>query len=306
MSANVTVCLVTYNSARVLAGCLSSIPADCKVIVYDNGSHDDSIATVLRLRPAAEVIRGNTNLGFGAGHNRLLARVDTTFALILNPDTVLSPNAINQFVNVAELNPHAAIIGAAHRDGEGNPASSCKADYVYYSRWAALHQPLPENLPTIKRWPLIQGHTCVDMVSGAAMFMRMDLFKGIGFFDPNIFLYFEDDDICVRVRQAGYNILYDPNILITHLGGQSTRRSLRGTLFKQKHFAWSRLYIYCKYTGTYGMAPSVTKVIRRDKRKYTRQLLRGIFIMNWELAARSLGGLLGIMAYRKSPQRAPL
>lgn len=307
MSSEVTVCIVAYNSALVLPDCLASIPLSCKIMLYDNASKDNSIDVALRLRPDTEVIRGDVNLGFGGGHNRLLSRVTTPFALVLNPDTVLSPLAISQFVNVAQLNPNAAIIGAAHTDGEGHIQPSHKADYTYYSRWARLHRPdlLPAHIKPIKYWPAIQGHACVDMVSGAAMFLRMSLFKGMGFFDPKIFLFFEDDDICARVRQAGFNVLYDSNILITHLGGQGARPSWRGTLFKQKHYAWSRLYMYRKYTSGYGHAPSLHSVMKKDAAKYLRRLLRAVFTFNQHGIAKNLGGLFGVLAYRQQPHRAP-
>lgn len=308
MSANVTVCLVTYNSAAVLPACLASIPHTCKLLVYDNSSRDNSTDLILRSRPDADIIRGDSNLGFGGGHNRVLARVTTTFALVLNPDTVLSPNAINQFVNVAELNPTAAIIGAAHMGDDGKPQSSSKPDYTYYSRWAKLHQPgaLPEKVPHIKHWPAIQGHACVDMVSGAAMFLRIALFKGMGFFDPNIFLYFEDDDLCIRARQAGYTVLYDANILITHLGDRSTRRSLYGTYLKQKHYAWSRLYLYRKYVGSHGRAPALSNVIVNDRARYIRHFIKAILTFDTFQIAKNLGGIFGVGAFKRQPGRAPL
>lgn len=307
MSSEVTISIVTYNSAAVVGACVASIPPEYPVMVYDNASTDASVDTVLRLRPDATVVRGDANIGFGAAHNHLFARMTTPFALALNPDTVLSPHALNQFVNVAQMNPHAAIIGCAHVDGAGRVEASCKPDYTYYSRWATLHRPdlLPTTIKSIKHWPSIQGHACVDMVSGAAMFLRMSLFKGMGFFDPKIFLFFEDDDLCARVRQAGFNVLYDANILITHLGGQGVRPSWRGTLFKQKHYAWSRLYMYHKYVSGYGHAPSLRSVLKKDANKYLRRLLRAVFTFNQHGIAKNLGGLLGVWAYRHQPRRAP-
>ena len=95
-----------------------------------------------------------------------------------------------------------------------------------------------------------EGELCAEFLSGALWLLNMQHMQKIGFFDPNIFLFYEDDDLCLRARQAGFSLIYTPHAKATHLQGASSGKPKPASeFFKQEHMTWSRLYIQQKSHG---------------------------------------------------------
>src|SRR4051812_5635679 len=115
---DVTVVLVTYNSARILAESLPPL-AGLRMIVVDNASSDDTVALVPKLAPRATVIRNERNLGFGRANNRALEQVRTPFALLLNPDCLMQPADVAALLAAAQRYPEAAIVAPKLFDAPG-------------------------------------------------------------------------------------------------------------------------------------------------------------------------------------------
>lgn len=232
-AADCSVVIVAYHSAALLPACLASIPAACPVILVDNASPDDSADVALAARPSARVIRAPRNLGFGPGANLGFAEVTTEFGLLLNCDATLEPDTIAGLIAAARRYPEAGLL-----------APEVIAD--------AGHMQFGHDLPFRRlRGPVVEpvGDACCWYVGGSAMFLRMSVLRALGGFDPEIFLYFEDDDLCLRVRAAGHALVHVAGVRVRHAGGASTAPSQGLSHWKAFHQGWSRLHLEAKHRG---------------------------------------------------------
>lgn len=233
MTADCSVVIVAYHSAALLPGCLAAIPADCPVIVVDNASPDDSAEVALAARPDARVVRAPRNLGFGPGANAGFAEVTTEFGLLLNADATLEPGTIAGLVAAARRYPEAALLAPEIIADEGHMQFG--HDLPFRRLRGAVVEP--------------QGDACCWYVGGSAMFLRMAVLRELGGFDPDIFLYFEDDDLCLRVRAAGHALVHVAGVRVRHEGGASSAPSPRLSHWKAFHQGWSRLHLEAKHRG---------------------------------------------------------
>ncbi len=230
---DVSVVIVAYNSAAVLPACLAAIPAACPVIVVDNASPDDSAAVARAARPSARLVRAAQNLGFGPGANAGFAGVETEFGLLLNADACLQPGAITGLVAAARRYPEGGMFAPEAIAPDG------RMQFGHDLPFRRLRGPVTEPV----------GDACCWYVGGSAMFFRMAAFRAIGGFDPDIFLYHEDDDICLRMRQAGHALIHVAGVRLLHEGGASSAPSPRLAWWKSFHQGWSRLHLEAKYRG---------------------------------------------------------
>lgn len=229
----VTVIVVTRESAHCLPG-LGPLLSRCpNVMVSDNGSSDGTAALSRRLWPHAIVLEHGRNLGFGAANNRALARVQTPFAFLLNPDCVIECAALERLLAMAEDLPQAAVLAPQLVSASGR----LEVNY----RW-------PQNL-WAPAGPAATGPTCVGFVCGAAMLLRMAAFRDIGFFDEQFFLYYEDDDLCLRLFLARKNIVVVPSVQAVHHSRGSVRGAhpWRHEFGRGFHHAQSKLLFAQKY-----------------------------------------------------------
>ena len=232
---DLTVVIVTYNSAHcvpALAHALHTVP---HVVVVDNASDDDTIACLHTQIPHARVLANSANLGFGAANNRALHQVQTRYALLLNPDCLPDESFFEGMVHAARQFPDAAVI-APHllrRQGE--------VELSY--RWPATHW--------TSSGPQAVGPCSVGFVCGAAMLLNMSVMQPIGFFDETYFLYYEDEDLCQRVFQAQRGIVLVPEVSIAHLsrGSVKGRSPLRSEYLRGYHHAQSKIIFERKYFG---------------------------------------------------------
>jgi N-acetylglucosaminyl-diphospho-decaprenol L-rhamnosyltransferase len=204
----VTVVMVTHHSAHCLAnqnGLLGHCP---NIIISDNASNDNTPTLAKALWPHAKVLTHPLNLGFGAANNRALDLVSTPFALLLNPDCAITPEAIVALISAANDMPEAALVAPQLLGAKG------KLELNY--RW-------PKTMWSSKG-PGANGPTCVGFVCGAAMLFRIDKFASLGFFDETFFLYYEDDDLCLRLFNAHLPVVLVPEVQAVH----SSRGSVKG------------------------------------------------------------------------------
>jgi len=228
-----TVVIVAYQSAAKLPSCLAAIPSACPVIVVVNASPDDSAGVTLAARPAARVIRGEMNLGFGPGANLGFAAVTTEFGMLLNADATLEPDTIAGLIAAARRYPEAGLLAPEVIADEG-------------------HMQFGHDLPFRKLLgPVVGpvGDACCWYVGGSVMFLRISALRGIGGFDPDIFLYYEDDDLCLRMRAAGHALIHVAGVRVRHEGGASSAPSPALERWKAFHQGWSRLHLEAKHRG---------------------------------------------------------
>ena len=232
---DVTVVVVTYNSAHCLPGLSSGLQTMRNIIVVDNASDDDLQTQLPLTLPQASLLRNARNLGFGAANNRALAQVKTPYALLLNPDCLPTKEFIDGLLQAAADFPDAAIIAPHLIRRNGTPEVSY--------RWPATHWD--------SRGLKADGPCCVGFVCGAVMLLNMDVMKRIGFFDETFFLYYEDEDLCQRVFLAGQQIVVVPEVEITHLSRGSVKgpNPLKSEFIRGYHHAQSKLVFERKYFG---------------------------------------------------------
>lgn len=243
MSAAVSVIIVNFNAGPALADALGSIEAGLagfpyEVVVVDNGSEDGSANLV----PATgdgrvRLVRNAVNQGFGRGVNAGLAIGRAPLALLLNPDCTLAPGAMAVLSAELERYPACALAGPRLLDPDGSLQESARGDPTLFTglfgRTAFLARILP-NLPVVRRNLAAESAVRsgassveVDWVSGACMLARRTALDAVGGFDEGYFLYWEDADLCRRLRHAGWAIRYVPAASVVHRVGTSSRTARR-------------------------------------------------------------------------------
>lgn len=232
----VTIIIVTYNSGEVIGDCLDSLGGNANIIIADNNSSDNTKEIIAKYQHV-KLIELGKNYGFGVANNFGLKEVKTAFAFILNPDTKMSDDVLPKLLDAADKYDNGAIFA---------PLSVSEAGEVL---------PMSFKTSLFKRekhrskFVVPDGDISVDFASGAALLLRMEYFKEKKFFDPEIFLFYEDDDICLQTIARGYRIVVVGGARILHLTGKSVRPSVKYSFLKSWHMVHSRIYMEKKYRG---------------------------------------------------------
>ncbi len=237
-----TIVSVTHHSGAVIGQCMEAIQAAPNIIIVDNASNDDTLDIVRSTVPQAKIIKNIIGTGYGTAANLGMEAADTEFVLTLNPDAFISGTVIENLLSAADRYPEAGMYSPAHRSESGS--LTLTHDVSMFDRQLI---PPPYDKRNSESAP--EGDLCADFVSGAVNMFRTSAIERIGGFDPKIFLYYDDDDICIRLREAGLSIIHVPDAEICHIDGGSVRPSLGYYWEKFWHYGWSRLYIERKYRG---------------------------------------------------------
>lgn len=228
-----SIVIICWNDLRVIRDCLRSIhegthTTEFEVIISDNGSVDDSIEFVRKHYPGVRVVENQQNLGFARGNNAGIRACRGEYILILNPDTVIHDGALDKFVEFADRHPEAGAFGCRVLNPDGTYQVSARLFPTVWRYWVSALglSRLSTSLFVYEQYPGWRGDTerSVDWQSGCCVMFRGDLLKNLGGFDEQFFYHFEEVDLCRRVWDAGRPILFTPEAVITHLGGQSVGR----------------------------------------------------------------------------------
>ena len=233
-SGSVTAIVVTFDSAHALPECLGALRADgVPALVVDNASTDETVT--IAEGQGATVIRNARNEGYGRANNIGVRAVDSEFALIVNPDCVVDRGAVAALVDAARRYPDAALFAPQIVEPSGR---------VFYQPRSLLATSLTNPGGKLV---LPEGEACAPFFSGACFLIRRDVFLRLGGFDQNIFLFYEDDDLCRRIADSGAALIYVPQALVRHGRGRSSGEK-PGRIFASRwHQAWSRAYVSRKY-----------------------------------------------------------
>ncbi len=228
-----SILIVTYNSAPELRACLDSLRAqtlteEFEVIVVDNASRDESAAIIRSEYPEVILIASDVNLGFGNANNKALLLARGEFILLLNPDAYLPPAALETALRHMRETPDAGMGGGLLQSETGQRQPSARLfpsllnDGLTLSGLAYSYSGSKFFGRFDRTWADPLQPAAVDWVPGAFAIMPKSLLDKIGLFDPRFFLYYEEVDLCRRIRQAGYKVYYWPDLVITHIGGASS------------------------------------------------------------------------------------
>ncbi|MBP2566439.1 GT2 family glycosyltransferase [Agrobacterium tumefaciens] len=227
---DVTVVSVCYKSDALIADMIATVPDETPIVLVDNGQ-TNSFADLPAGRNIS-IVQLQDNQGFGRGCNAGAAVAQTPWILFLNPDARLTAGAIEALLEAIDRHP--SCVGF-------NPRISNSDGSEYFKRRSWL---LPRRRYMKKGWPAVD--TVVPILSGAAFFVSEENFEKVGGFDPNIFLYHEDDDLSLRLEQLG-SLMFVHDSLVVHTAGHSSGRSPQIARLKAFHMAQSRIYTGIKH-----------------------------------------------------------
>jgi len=228
--ADITVSMVVYNSLRLLQarqGWLAALPQLC---IVDNASSDGSADWIAIHLPQARLLRCDENQGFGRGHNLAVQHCNTPFALLLNPDCEIDTEAMRRLVDCLEDFPGALLTVPRLVYPDGREQDNHRGFTIEGGRPMAHYRP-PD------------GPACCEMVSGAAMMVRVQAFRELGGFDPWFFLYWEDEDLCYRAWAERRAVIFEPRVVACHAEKKSAAPSARTQFITQYSYSTSKLYL---------------------------------------------------------------
>lgn len=249
---DVSICIVSWNVWEDLQACLDSVyqggnQVSFEVIVVDNASSDGSAAGLAQQYPQVCLIENQQNRGFAAGCNQGIQQATGCYILLLNPDTVLPPQALQQIVDFADRHPAAGIIGPKLLYPDGRLQYSCRRFPTVTAaifRNTFLGRIIPHAASgadyLMSDWDHNEVRE-VDWVSGACMLLRRELTEQIGLLDEQFFWGSEDVDYCWRAHKAGWQVLYTPQPEIIHAVGRSSNKAVIPTIINF-HRSMYRLY----------------------------------------------------------------
>ena len=223
---NITFIIVCFKSENVIHSCLNSLPQNSKKIVIEN-SKNTKLKEELESKYDNIEVLINHNLGMGASNNIGILRSNTQFVYILNPDTKLNELTLDKLIEAADKIDDFAIL---------SPLSSNNnfPNYKIFKKKKDFNDQIIE----------------VDTIDGFSMLINKNKFNN-SFFDENIFLYLENDDICLRARKNNQKIYIIKNSLIDHLGASSS--NIKDTnefdYLRNWHWMWSKFYFNKKHSG---------------------------------------------------------
>lgn len=248
---DVSVVIVNYQTFDLTKDTINSIlsysyPFDYEVIVVDNASGDDSLSGLQDyFKDKVKFIASGENRGFAAGNNLALKNVESKYVLLLNSDTVVWENTLENVYDYMQANPDVGACGCRVRLENGELDKACKRTFpnVKNSFFRLFHIPNKSKDDNYNLTDLPDdGIYEIDCLTGAFMFIRNKALKQVGLLDETFFMYGEDIDLCYRIKHAGWKIIYYGESSITHLKGASSKKQKSKLLYE----FYRAMYVYYK------------------------------------------------------------
>lgn len=243
---DISIIIPNYKSEVYLKNNLESVygwinPQINGEIIIVNNDESEDLEKIKKEFPNVGIINHKKNVGFGAACNLGAKTAKGRYLLFLNPDCEIISKKAGKIINEMESDGNIGILGGQLIDGNGKIQKWCAGAE------ANLLNLFRNNLGFSKSCDIWKNKAKIeaDWVSGTAMFLKKELFEKICGFDENFFMYFEDMDICRRIRKDGKKIIYFPEFKIKHLGG----RSYKNEKIQKKHYYDSQEYYFEKHCG---------------------------------------------------------
>ncbi|WP_298518027.1 glycosyltransferase family 2 protein [uncultured Methanobrevibacter sp.] len=248
---DLSVVIVNYQTFELTKNTINSIfeydyPFELEVIVVDNASSDDSLSRLQDyFGDRVRFIASAENNGFAAGNNQALRVVEARYVLLLNSDTIVWENTLENIYNYMEDHKDVGTCGCRVLLENGELDKACKRSFpnVKNSFFRLFHIPTNsaddnynlDNLPDDEIYE-------IDCLTGAFMFMRKEALDTAGLLDETFFMYGEDIDLCYRIKNSGWKIIYYGESKITHLKGASSKKQKSKLIYE----FYRAMYIYYK------------------------------------------------------------
>ncbi len=249
-SPQLDICIVSWRARDLLRACLRSVlgqPEVADTVVVDNASADGTVEMLRSEFPAVRRIVNEENRSFAAGNNQAIRATQSPFVLLLNPDTEVQPGALRALLDVFAEEPRAGAAGAQLILPDGSVQRSCRSfpepATLLYDAFG-LARLFPRSR-TFGRYRLTywdyDTRREVDQPMASALALRRAALDEVGLFDEDFPLYFNDVDLCWRLHQAGWRVLFEPTARVRHHHGQSTRQ-VRPAALLDSHRGLIRYY----------------------------------------------------------------
>ncbi len=231
-----SIVIVSFNTQEILEKCLRSLEkvkkeANFEIIVSDNGSTDGSVQMVKRDFPSVKLVENNKNLGFAAGNNMAKSHIKSEYVLFLNSDTIVKKDALKE--SLAYIQSHndvgAMTCKVVLKSGklDKDTRRSFPTPWVAITHFSHLDRLFPKSKIFSKYWyGYIDSNTEheIDVLQGAFFLVSKKVLDKVGWFDERYFLDGEDIDLCWKIKQLGYKIVYFPKVKIIHLKKASKKK----------------------------------------------------------------------------------
>jgi len=220
-----SIVIVNYNSSAFLRDCLSSIYSSelksaFEIIVYDNGDPDPAFDSIISDFSAVTFIFEKRHVSYAAANNAGERESRGEYILFLNPDTIVKPGSIDGLLEFIQNTPDCGAVGPrlANRDGVIELSRALDPG-IFSEAYMKILKSLPDGLKY--RIFGIDKTRKTDVVVGAALMIKREAFTGVEGFDEGYPLYFEESDLCLRIRRAGWKVYYFPKVEIQHFPGSA-------------------------------------------------------------------------------------
>ena len=259
---DISIIIVNYNVKEFVKNLLYSLHKalenySSEIIVVDNASSDGSVENIEKKFPYVKVIANKNNVGFGKANNQGLSIAKGKYIVLLNPDTIVREDTFSKLIEFINSKPEAGMVTCKVLNPDGTLQLACRRSFpgpwTSFTKIAGLSKLFP-NSKFFSKYNLTyldeNKVNEVDAISGSFMLFTREVYKKVGGFDPQFFMYGEDLDLCYRVQKTGYKVFYVPDTEIIHYKGESTKRSSIDEtkvfynamhLFVKKHFSSSFL-----------------------------------------------------------------
>lgn len=244
-----SICIVTWNGRDLLRACLESIPRrhDFETILVDNASNDGTAQMVEQEFPWVRLIANDQNLMYAKGNNQAFEVATGEHILMLNPDTELEPDALDNALAILESRPDVGAVGGLQRFPDGTIQSSLRgfpspSALFFETTGLARLFPRSKKLNAYRmRWFKYDQEIEVDQPMATFLMTRRIVIEQVGGMDERFPLFFNDVDWCYRVKQAGWKILFSPNVRLLHHGGAATAQ-IRKWAVRESHRSLEEFY----------------------------------------------------------------
>lgn len=278
---DISVIIVNWNTKGLLSKCLLSVYETIRllafeVIVVDNASTDGSVAMLRREFTSAVVVENSVNRGFGAASNQALRVMKGRYALLLNTDTILAEDAVQELFSFLESHPDAAMACGQLLNADGSRQNSIAAFPSFLTlltNMSLLEYLFPKRFPS-KRYSHA-GPVEIESGIGACLLVRKRAIDAVGLLDERYFFFFEETDWAYQMRSAGWKIFHVPAALIYHFQGQSIGRNIRSRI----EFYRSRYQFFRKWKSRRYAAAVFTVIVLRLVVNFVLASLANVFTL---------------------------
>ena len=278
----ISVIIVLHRSTNLVLNLLKKIQ-NLKTIILDNGGNRHILDKIRSSYPKIQIITANRNLGFGKGINFAFKYVNTRYFIVLNPDLIIEEHDIKNLYESIINNKNCAIV-----------APITKPDKDFYGIFPEKGKGINRNEIQLKSArnldnQMIEGEFCADVVKGCSMLIDAQIFKKVGMFDERFFLFWEEIELCKRLREKKYSVIICNKSNAIHKSGSSSKKDLLTFFSRAYHNELSPLFYYEVDKFSFNLFWKMIKYIFRS--------ITYLLILNIKKSTKNVAKFLAILNF---------